>query len=67
MLRPGIKIAATLFIIVAIAHGLRLVFLVPMTGFEWSLPQWINLMGVILPLVVAALLLLEDFDPRRHR
>lgn len=55
-MRPGVKIAITLFLIIAFAHLMRLIFLVPMTAGSWQVPHWISLMGVILPLVVAWLL-----------
>lgn len=63
-MRPGIRIAIIVFVIVAFAHLLRLIFLVPMTVGEWSIPQWISLLGVILPLVVAGLLWMESRNNR---
>lgn len=66
MVRPGIKIAATIFVIIALAHLLRLVFLVPMSLQDWRAAQWISLLGVILPLVVAGLLLMDN-NGRGHR
>ena len=59
MLRPNIRIAVVVFLIIAFAHLLRLVFLVPMSANEWQPAQWLSLLGVILPLVVAGLLMLE--------
>ena len=58
-MRPGLKIAASLFVVIAFAHLLRLFFLAPMTSGSWNTAQWISLLGVILPLVVAGLLCLE--------
>jgi len=59
-MRTGTRIAVTLFVIIAFAHLLRLIFMVPITAGEWSVPQWISLLGVILPLVVAWLLWIES-------
>lgn len=58
-MRPGLKIAVTLFIVIAFAHFLRLLFLAPMTSGPWNVAQWISLLGVILPLVVAGLLWMD--------
>ena len=59
MLRPGIRIAVTVLVVIAFAHFLRLAFLIPMSAGEWQPAQWLSLLGVILPLVVAGLLMLE--------
>jgi hypothetical protein len=59
-MRPGTRIAVTLFLIIAFAHLLRLIFMVPITAGEWRVPQWISLLGVVLPLVVAWLLWKEN-------
>jgi protein-S-isoprenylcysteine O-methyltransferase Ste14 len=59
-MRPSVKIAITIFLTIACAHLLRLLFLVPMSVGDWSVPQWISLLGVILPLLVAALLWRDD-------
>lgn len=58
-MRTGTLIAVVLFLIIAFAHLLRLVFLAPMPAGEMQAPLWISLLGVILPLVVAWLLSLE--------
>jgi len=50
----------------AFVRVLRLVFLIPITVGEWSIPQWISLLGVILPLVVAWLLWMENHGRKRH-
>jgi protein-S-isoprenylcysteine O-methyltransferase Ste14 len=63
-MRPGITIAIIVFVIIAFAHLLRLIFLVPMSVGEWDVPRWISLLGVVLPLVVAWLLWLDSRNNR---
>lgn len=58
-MRTGTLIAVVLFLIIAFAHLLRLVFMAPITAGERQAPLWISLLGVILPLVVAWLFSLE--------
>ena len=55
-MKTGAKIAIIIFLVVAFAHLLRLVFLIPITAGDWSIPQWISLFGVVVPLLVAWLL-----------
>ena len=59
-MKTGAKIAIIIFLVIAVAHLLRLVFLVPISAGGASVPQWISLLGVILPLLVAALLWRDD-------
>jgi len=65
MLRPGILIAIMLFLVIAVAHGLNLLLAGSLTTGGGHAP-WISLLGVILPLVVAGLLLLEIHGRRHH-
>ena len=58
-MRTGTLTAVVLFLVIAFAHLLRLVFMVPITAGKWQVPLWISLLGVILPLVVAWLLWIE--------
>ena len=60
--RPGTAIAITLLLAVALAHLLRMIFLVPITAGTWHVPQWVSLLGVLLPLLAAGLLWLEKND-----
>jgi hypothetical protein len=59
-MKSGAKIAIIIFLLVAFAHLLRLVFLIPVTAGGWSVPQWISLFGVAVPLLVAWLLWRES-------
>ena len=59
-MKTGAKIAIIIFLVVAFAHLLRLVFLIPLTAGEWSVPQWISLFGIVVPLLVAWLLWRES-------
>lgn len=55
-MKIGSKLAILVFTLVAIAHLLRLVNGIDMTLGEWSVPQWISVLGVIGPLAIAGLL-----------
>ena len=55
-MKIGSKLAILLFILVAIAHLLRLVYGIDVTVGEWSVPQWVSVLGTIVPLVIAWLL-----------
>ncbi|MBT8061216.1 MAG: hypothetical protein KJO85_00945 [Gammaproteobacteria bacterium] len=59
-MKTGVKLAITLFTLVAIAHGLRLLFSIPVTAGNWSVPQWISLFGLLVPALVAWLLWREN-------
>lgn len=59
-MKMGSKLAILLFILVAIAHFLRLVFGIDATVGEWSVPQWVSVMGTIVPLVISWLLWSEN-------
>lgn len=55
-MKTGAKIAIVVFLLVALAHLLRLIFLVPITAGATTVPQWISLFGVVVPLLVVWLL-----------
>ena len=59
-MKTGARLAIILFAAVAFAHLLRLIFLVPITAGNWSVPQWISLFGVVVPGLVAWLLWREN-------
>ncbi len=59
-MKPGIKIAIVIFVVIAVAHLLRLVFLIPITAGEMNVPHWISVFGVVVPLLVAWLLWRES-------
>lgn len=59
-MKTGSKIAILLFVIVAIAHLARLLAGIEVTVGEWSVPQWVSAVGVIVPLVIAGLLWSES-------
>jgi len=55
-MKTGSKLAILLFILVAIAHLSRLVNGIDVTVGEWIVPQWVSVVGVIVPAVIAVLL-----------
>ena len=59
-MKTGSKLAILLFVLVAIAHLMRLLGSVEVTVGEWSVPQWVSVMGVIVPLAIAGLLWTES-------
>jgi len=55
-MKTGSKLAILLFVLVAIAHLVRLLGGIEVTVGEWSVPQWVSAVGVIIPLAIAGLL-----------
>ena len=55
-MKTGSKLAILLFVLVAIAHLVRLLGGIEVTVGEWSVPQWLSAVGVIVPLAIAGLL-----------
>ena len=55
-MKTGARIAVIIFLLVAFAHLLRIIFLVPITAGGTSVPLWISMFGVVVPLLVAWLL-----------
>ena len=59
-MKAGSKLAILLFTVVAIAHLVRLLGGIEVTVGEWSVPQWLSIVGVIVPLVIAGMLWTES-------
>ncbi len=59
-MKTGSKLAIIVFSIVAILHLLRMVFGVSLTMGSWSAPQWISVVGVVGPGVIAWMLWKES-------
>lgn len=59
-MKTGSVLAIALFVLVALAHLLRLLTGMPVTAGDWNVPQWVSLLGVIVPGAVAALLYRES-------
>ncbi|MDX2428528.1 MAG: hypothetical protein QNK22_07535 [Xanthomonadales bacterium] len=59
-MKAGSKLAILLLTLVAIAHLVRLLGGVEVTVGEWCVPQWVSVVGVIVPLVIAGLLWTES-------
>jgi membrane protein CcdC involved in cytochrome C biogenesis len=59
-MKTGTKLAIILFVLVALAHLLRLIGSISMTVGEIGVPQWISVFGVIVPGLLAYLLWKES-------
>jgi len=59
-MKTGSKLAILVFSIVAILHLLRMVFGVSLTTGSWLVPQWISVIGVVGPGVIAWMLWKES-------
>jgi len=59
-MKTGSKLAILLFTLVAIAHLLRLIGGVEVTVSEWNVPQWISVVGVVVPLAISIMLWTES-------
>lgn len=55
-MKTGAKLAILLFSLVSIAHLLRLIYSVDVIVGEWSAPQWISVLGTIVPAAIAGML-----------
>lgn len=55
-MKTGSKLAVSLFTLVAIAHLLRLIYGVDLTVGDWHAPEWVSVVGVIVPGGIAWLL-----------
>jgi len=55
-MKTGSKLAVLLLILVAIAHLVRLLGGIEVTVGEWSVPQWVSVVGVIVPGAIAGML-----------
>jgi hypothetical protein len=59
-MKTGSLLAMLLLTLVAIAHLLRLVTSTDVTVGGWIVPQWVSVMGVIVPAAIAFLLWREN-------
>lgn len=59
-MKTGSLIAIILFVVVAIAHLVRLLIGAEVTVDGTSIPQWVSIIGVVLPGLVAFLLWKES-------
>ena len=59
-MKTGTLIAFVLFILVALAHSLRLLMSTQIMIENWQVPMWISVLGVIVPAGVALLLYKES-------
>lgn len=55
-MKTGTKLAILVFTIVAIAHLLRLATVTTITVGDWNAPQWVSILGAIVPGAIALML-----------
>lgn len=55
-MKTGSMLAILLFTLVAIAHLVRLIYGIEVTVGGWSVPEWVSVAGVIVPVAIAFLL-----------
>ena len=60
LMKTGSKLAFLVFMIVATAHLLRVVFGVSLMVGDWTVPQWVSVLGVVGPGAIAWLLWRES-------
>ena len=59
-MKAGSKFGILLLTVVAIAHLARLLGGIEVTVGEWNVPQWVSVVGVIVPFAIAGLLWTES-------
>ena len=52
-MKIGSRLAFIIFILVALAHLLRLVFGVDVVIGDWDAPLWISVLGTVVPALIA--------------
>jgi protein-S-isoprenylcysteine O-methyltransferase Ste14 len=60
IVKTGSKLAIAVFVLVAISHLLRVLFAVTVTIDTWIVPQWISILGIFVPGIIAWLLWREN-------
>lgn len=55
-MKTGTLLSIIVFVLVAIAHVLRLIYGAEVTVEGTSIPQWVSILGVIVPALLAFLL-----------
>lgn len=59
-MKNGTRLAIILFSLVAIAHMYRVLLNLPVTVGDWVVPQWVSLLGVLVPGLIAVMLWKES-------
>jgi len=59
-MKTGSTLAILVFMIIAIAHLLRMVYGVNMLIGNWNVPMWLSLLGIVGPAAIAWLLWREN-------
>jgi hypothetical protein len=59
-MRTGSRLAIIVFSIVATAHLLRMIFAISLTVGDWSVPQWVSMLGFVGPGAIAWMLWRES-------
>lgn len=59
-MKPGITLAIVILVLVAIAHLIRLIYGAQVTVEGTEIPQWVSVLGIIVPALIAFLLWRES-------
>lgn len=59
-MKIGSKLAIVVFAAVAALHLLRIVFAIPLSVGTWTAPMWANVLGVLVPGLIAVQLWKES-------
>ena len=59
-MKNGTRLAIIMLTLVAFAHLLRILYGIPVTIGEWFVPQWVSLIGIVVPGLIAAMLWRES-------
>ena len=59
-MKTGSILAIVVFTFIAIGHLLRLINGIDVTVGEWNIPQWVSILAVIVPGIIACMLWRES-------
>ncbi|MCX7635951.1 MAG: hypothetical protein N2Z74_09460 [Syntrophales bacterium] len=62
-MKPITCLVIVLFVIVSLAHLVRMVWCVPITIADYDIPMWLSIFGFLVPLALAWLLWREHRRP----
>lgn len=52
-MKIGSRLAILVFAAVAIGHLLRIILAIPLSIGNWTAPMWVNVLGVLVPGLIA--------------
>lgn len=63
-MKTGTRVAIFVFILVALAHLLRLIMSTEVMIENWQVPMWVSVLGAIIPAGIVLLLMKESRNSR---